>query len=68
MTTNTSAYNGFGARVMKSDSAGTTTYLRSGTSVVAPVVADSGAAYTPGISSRRGRNKAACSDGFGLIA
>ncbi len=54
MTTNTFAYNGFGARVMKSDSSGTTTYLRSGTSVVAPVVADSGAVYTPGISERRG--------------
>ncbi len=40
--------------VMKSDSSGTTTYLRSGTSVVAPVVADSGAVYTPGISERRG--------------
>ncbi|RMG22084.1 MAG: hypothetical protein D6724_11075, partial [Armatimonadetes bacterium] len=34
MTTNTFAYNGFGARVSKTDSAGTTTYLRSGTSVV----------------------------------
>ncbi len=54
MTTNTFAYNGFGARVSKTDSAGTTTYLRSGTSVVAPVVADSGAVYTPGISERRG--------------
>ncbi|GIV03857.1 MAG: hypothetical protein KatS3mg015_2687 [Fimbriimonadales bacterium] len=54
MTTNTFAYNGFGARVSKTDSAGTTTYLRSGTSVVAPVVADSGATYTPGISERRG--------------
>jgi hypothetical protein len=39
MTTNAFAYNGFGARVRKSDSSGTTTYLRSGTSVVAPVVA-----------------------------
>ncbi len=54
MTTNTFAYNGFGARVSKSDSSGTTTYLRSGTSVVAPVVADSQAVYTPGISERRG--------------
>ncbi|GIV03348.1 MAG: hypothetical protein KatS3mg015_2178 [Fimbriimonadales bacterium] len=54
MTTNTFAYNGFGARVSKTDSAGTTTYLRSGTSVVAPVVADSQAVYTPGISERRG--------------
>ncbi len=48
------AYNGFGARVSKTDSAGSTTYLRNGTSVVAPVVADSGATYTPGISERRG--------------
>jgi hypothetical protein len=40
MTTNTFAYNGFGARVRKSDSSGTTTYLRSGTSVVAPDLAD----------------------------
>jgi RHS repeat-associated protein len=54
MTTNAFAYNGFGARVRKTDSSGTTTYLRSGTSVVAPVVADSGAVYTPGISERRG--------------
>jgi YD repeat-containing protein len=30
MTTNTFAYNGFGARVRKTDSAGTTTYLRVG--------------------------------------
>jgi len=57
MTTNTFAYNGFGARVSKSDSGGTTTYLRSGTSVVAPVVSVSGAesaTFTPGISERRG--------------
>jgi len=54
MTTNTFAYNGFGARVSKTDSAGTATYLRSGTSVVAPVIADSGATYTPGVSERRG--------------
>ncbi len=54
MTTNTFAYDGFGARVSKTDSSGTTTYLRSGTSVVAPVVADSQATYTPGISERRG--------------
>ncbi|RMG25354.1 MAG: hypothetical protein D6724_04280, partial [Armatimonadetes bacterium] len=32
----------------------TTTYLRNGTSVVAPVIADSGATYTPGVSERRG--------------
>jgi RHS repeat-associated protein len=57
MTTNTFAYNGFGARVGKTDGGGTTTYLRSGTSVVAPVVSVSGAesaTYTPGISERRG--------------
>ncbi len=48
------AYNGFGARVSKTDSAGTTTYLRSRTSVVAPVAADSQAVYTPGICERRG--------------
>ncbi len=54
MTTNTFAYNGFGARVSKTDSAGTTTYLRNGTSVVAPVAADAGVVYTPGISERRG--------------
>ncbi len=57
MTTNTFAYNGFGARVSKSDSGGSTTYLRSGTSVVAPVVSVPGAesaTFTPGISERRG--------------
>ncbi|MEW5883227.1 MAG: RHS repeat domain-containing protein [Armatimonadota bacterium] len=40
MATNTFAYNAFGARVSKHDSGGSTTYLRSGTSVVA-----SGAAW-----------------------
>ncbi len=54
VATNTFAYNGFGARVSKTDSAGSTTYLRNGTSVVAPVIADSGATYTPGVSERRG--------------
>ncbi|MEW5883232.1 MAG: hypothetical protein AB1725_03285 [Armatimonadota bacterium] len=42
MTTNAFKYNGFGARVSKSDSGGSTTYLRSGTFVVAPVVSASG--------------------------
>ena len=53
-STNSFGYNGFGARVSKSDSTGNYTFLRGGTAVVSPVLDDGSAAYTPGISERRG--------------
>ncbi len=53
-TTNTFGYSGFDTRVAKTDSTGTRTYLRSGTYVTAPVLADGQATYTPGVSERRG--------------
>ena len=55
-STNSFAYNPFGARVSKTDSSGTSTYFRAGTSVVSPVLSDGSAAYTPGISERRNNN------------
>jgi RHS repeat-associated protein len=55
-STNSFGYNPFGARVSKSDSIGTSTYFRAGTSVVSPVLSDGSATYTPGISERRNNN------------
>ena len=55
-STNSFGYNGFGARVSKSDSTGNYTFLRGGTAVVSPVLDDGSAASTPGISERRNNN------------
>jgi RHS repeat-associated protein len=52
-STNTFGYNGFGARISKSDSTGNYTFFRSGTSVISPILSDGNATYTPGISERR---------------
>jgi RHS repeat-associated protein len=52
--TNTFAYNGLDTRVSKVDSSGTSTFLRDGAYVTDPVLSDSSAGYTPGISERRG--------------
>ncbi len=38
------------------DVSGASTYFRAGTSVVAPVLDDGSATYTPGISERRNNN------------
>jgi RHS repeat-associated protein len=46
----TYTYNGFDTRVGKNG----TTYHRDGTGVTAPLISDSNATYTPGISERRG--------------
>ncbi len=54
MATNTFAYNGFGARVSKTDSSGSNTYLRASSGLIGSIVADGGATYTPGVSEKRG--------------
>jgi len=54
MTTNTFAYNGFGARVSKSDSSGSNSYLRASSGLIGSIVSDSGATYTQGVSEKRG--------------
>ncbi|CAN5476213.1 hypothetical protein BH11ARM2_BH11ARM2_24520 [soil metagenome] len=46
----TNAYNAFGTRV----SAGSSSLVRDGAGVTAPVLRDAGASYTPGIMERRG--------------
>ncbi len=53
VTTNTFGYNGLDTRVSKVDSTGTATYKRDGADVLAPVLGDGAAVYTPGISERR---------------
>ncbi|MBV6501974.1 MAG: hypothetical protein AKCLJLPJ_00015 [Fimbriimonadales bacterium] len=50
---NTFAYSGLGARVSKTDSTGSYTYRRNGSSVTSPVLSDGPNVYTPGISERR---------------
>jgi RHS repeat-associated protein len=52
-STNTFTYNGLDTRVGKVDSTGTKTYKRDGAYVTDPVLSDSSASYTPGISERR---------------
>ncbi len=54
MTTNTFAYNGFGARDSRTDSSGSNAYLRASSGLIGAIVADSGATYTPGLSEKRG--------------
>ncbi|RYG23828.1 hypothetical protein EON82_12800 [bacterium] len=51
--TNSFTYNGLDTRVGKVDSAGTATYRRDGADVLAPVLSDGSAVYTPGVSQRR---------------
>ena len=45
--------NGLDTRVGKVDSSGTATYRRDGADVLAPVLSDGAAVYTPGVSQRR---------------
>ena len=47
------SYNGFDTRVGKTVGGATTSYHRDGAGVTAPLISDSGATYTPGISERR---------------
>ena len=49
----TYTYNGFDTRVGKTVGGSTTSYHRDGTGVTAPLISDSNATYTPGISERR---------------
>jgi RHS repeat-associated protein len=49
----TYTYNGFDTRVGKTVGGSTTSYHRDGSGVTAPLISDSGATYTPGISERR---------------
>jgi YD repeat-containing protein len=53
-STNTFTYNGFGARVGKTDSGGTVSFLLAGASPGAPVLKAGPTNYTPGISERTG--------------
>ena len=53
---NTFKYNGLGLRTQKVDSSGTQNYVTDGSEVASPVLADTGATYTPGISERRSGN------------
>ena len=46
-------YNGFDTRVSKTANGSLTAYHRDGAGVTAPLVGDSGATYTPGISEKR---------------
>ena len=50
---NTFKYNGLGLRVQKVDSSGTQNYVTDGSEVASPVLVDTSATYTPGISERR---------------
>ncbi|RYG15418.1 hypothetical protein EON82_26240, partial [bacterium] len=50
---NSFTYNGLDTRVGKVDSVGTATYRRDGACVLAPVLSDGLAVYTPGVSQRR---------------
>ena len=49
----TYSYNGFDTRVGKTVGGSTTSYHRDGSGVTAPLISDSGATYTPGVSERR---------------
>jgi RHS repeat-associated protein len=49
----TYTYNGFDTRVGKNAGGSVTAYHRDGAGVTAPLISDSGATYTPGISERR---------------
>ncbi|RYG32370.1 hypothetical protein EON81_20790, partial [bacterium] len=74
----TFAYNGEGARVSATENGVTRNDLRDGTSVTAPVLEDSLASYTPGISERRAsistfnhagiKNVAAQTDASGAVS
>ncbi len=52
--TNSFGYNGFDARISKTDPASTSTYRRLGAGATAPVLGDGSASFTPGLSERRG--------------
>jgi RHS repeat-associated protein len=68
-STNSFAYNGFDARISKTDSTGTTAYQRDGTRGTDPVINDGTANYTPGISERRSSaTKFLHSDQLGSVA
>jgi RHS repeat-associated protein len=47
------SYNGFDTRVGKTVGGATASYHRDGAGVTAPLISDTGATYTPGISERR---------------
>jgi len=53
LATNSLTYNGLDTRTSKTDSGGTKGFLRDGASVTDPVLSDSSATYTPGISESR---------------
>jgi len=52
--TNSFQYNGLGLRTRKVDSTGTVNYVCDGADAASPVLADTNATYTPGLSERRG--------------
>ncbi len=53
VTGDTFAYNGIDTRLSKSENGSSTNFYRGGPGVTDPVLSDSGAVYTPGISERR---------------
>jgi RHS repeat-associated protein len=53
-STNSFQYNALNLRTRKVDSGGTVNYMADGTAPASPVLKDSGAVYTPGLSERRG--------------
>src|SRR5579884_693009 len=66
--TDTFTYNGLDTRVSKSDSTGSYTFRRDGAEVTDPVLNDSAAEYTPGVSeSRSGVSKFYHSDRLGSV-
>ncbi len=52
-TTDSFGYNGLDTRLSKTENSTTTNYNRAGSSVTDPVLSDTNASYTPGISERR---------------
>jgi RHS repeat-associated protein len=53
-TSNTFSYNGLDTRISKIEAQGTTVSRHDGSTPSSPVIGDSGASYTPGISEFRG--------------
>ena len=52
--TSSYSYNGLDTRVSKIENSVANTFVRDGIGVTAPVIRDTDATYTPGISERRG--------------
>jgi RHS repeat-associated protein len=53
ISTTSATYSGLGTLTSRTEAGSTQTYRRNGAGVTAPVLADSSATYTPGVSERR---------------